>query len=265
MSATYDDANAYIDWMHSRVPYKNLRFKIHEYHEQAFPKQTVKYRKQLVAFDRDFDTSEGGTHVSPKEWKEMLEDDKEYLLLDVRNEYESRVGHFEGATLPSCDTSRDFNEYAETLEKQKDLKTPIMMYCTGGIRCEVFSAILKKKGFTHVYQLDGGVIDYGLKEGSKHWLGKLFVFDDRLTVPISEEETNVIGTCHHCDEKIEAYYNCANMDCNTLFLCCPNCIEIFKGCCQSSCQKGARLRPYQNQNPHKPFRKKHNYSHIQAH
>ena len=222
------------------------------------PRLIVKYRKYLVAREKEVDLSNQGEHVEASKWKEMLETNKESLLLDVRNSYEWKVGKFEGAELPPCDTFRDFEKYAEELKEQKDPKTqPVMMYCTGGIRCEVYSALLKSLGFEKVYQLKGGIIKYGLEAGSKHWQGKLFVFDDRMTVPISEEETEVIGTCHHCKTKIESYYNCANMDCNELFLCCKECLPKVKGCCSVECSSAPRLRAFAELNPHKPFRRKH--------
>src|SRR5262249_2982579 len=115
-------------------------------------------------------------------------------------------------------------------------------------------------GFEKVYQLEGGVINYGHKQGSDHWLGKLFVFDDRMAVPISDKSSSpVVGSCHHCLTPIEAYYNCANMDCNELFLCCPECLKKFSGCCQENCMQAKRLRPYHHQHPHKPFRKWYTY------
>src|SRR5262249_4140996 len=159
---------------------------LHPYHEHAFPRAIVKYRKNLVAHDQPVDLAKRGTHVSPKKWKEMLQEKDKYLLLDIRNDYEWKLGRFEGASLPPCETFRDFEVYADKLKEEEE-KKPVMMYCTGGIRCELYSSILMKKGFSQVYQLDGGIINYGLKEGADHWLGKLFVFDDRLSVPISEE------------------------------------------------------------------------------
>ncbi len=251
---------AYMEWMKSHPDFKEMPFKIHEWHEQAFPRLTIKYRKHLVGVDQKIDLSKRGQHVPPAEWKEMMKTRKDCLLIDTRNEYEWKLGHFEGADLPACDTFREFETYADNLSKEKDpAKTPVMMYCTGGIRCELYSSILIERGFTEVYQLEGGIINYGLKAGSEHWKGKLFVFDDRLSVPISHEETPVVGKCHHCQTPSESYYNCANMDCNTLYLCCPACVKTFAGCCQTSCQNAERVRPYQQQNPHKPFRKKHHY------
>ncbi len=263
MSASISDAQAYMDWMHSRPAFKDIHFKLHEYHEQAFPRCTVKYRKQLVAVDEVVDLEKRGEHLSPEKWKQMLEDKDGHVLIDVRNDYEWKVGHFEGAELPPCETFREFKEYADTLKDKVDpKKTSVMMYCTGGIRCELYSSILVEKGFDKVYQLQGGVINYGLKQGSEHWLGKLFVFDDRLTVPISPQETKVIGTCHYCQKPNDAYVNCANMDCNILFICCRECLKQHLGCCKEECKCSERLRPFQEDKPHKPFRKKHHFPQL---
>lgn len=254
-SGSRADAIAYMEWMHSRPEFKDVWFKIHGHHENVFPRITVKYRPQLVALDEEVDLEDTGEHVPPEEWKKMLSNEPEKVLLDVRNDYEWKIGHFEGAELPPCETFRDFKDYADTLKETVDpKKTPVMMYCTGGIRCELYSAILKKKGFDRVYQLDGGIINYGLKEGNSHWLGKLFVFDDRLSVPLSEKDGTVIGKCRHCESPNDTYYNCANMDCNELFLCCPDCAAQYAGCCQESCKDAPRVRPYQAS--HKPFRRK---------
>ena len=242
-------------WLQGDPRFSGLDVKVHPAHEHAFPKMTVKYRRQLVAIDCEVDFSETGERVSPREWKKMLEErDEDTLLLDVRNDYEWEVGRFEGAELPELETFRQFPLYAEELKRKRDpKKTSVMMYCTGGIRCEFYSAVLKKEGFEKVYQLEGGVIGYGLKEGSDHWKGKLFVFDDRLVVPISEEKADPIAACKSCQSACDVYYNCANMDCNALFLCCPACLEKQRGCCSSSCIEEGRVRPYQESA--KPFRK----------
>lgn len=263
-SGTIADAQSYIQWMHGRDEFADVHFKIHPHNEQVFPRQTVKYRKQLVAIDAEIDMAKTGQHVSPQEWKEMLEKEEKKILLDVRNDYEWKVGRFDGAELPPCETFREFAAYADSLKAQNDpKKTPVMMYCTGGIRCELYSAILKDKGFEKVYQLNGGVIGYGLEQGNDHWLGKLFVFDDRMAVPISSTgETPVIGTCHHCGKPNESYYNCANMDCNHLFLCCKECLKAYEGCCCSNCKTAPRLRPYHEESAHKPFRRWYNYEGI---
>lgn len=261
MSASPEAAKAYMDWMHSQPPFQSITFKVQGHHEHVFPRLTIKYRKELVAVDSSVDLSRRGESVSPERWKEMLEDPTERLVLDVRNGYEWDVGRFEGAEKPPCDEFRDFPVYAEKLKERYDPeKTPVMMYCTGGIRCEIFSSILLEAGFENVYQLDGGVINYGEKVGNAHWLGKLFVFDDRLTVPLDEQEAPPVGKCHFCAAATDSYFNCSNMDCNELFLCCDTCLHAHQGCCGQSCFTAPRRRPYAQQNAHKPFRKWYHYA-----
>ncbi len=246
-------AEEYREWLLSDPRFQQTRFKIHPASEHVFPKMTVKVRKQLVAIDCKVDFEERGKHVLPKAWKKMLEErTPETLLLDVRNDYEWKAGHFEGAELPQLDQFRQFPEYAKQLKQQCDpAHTPVMMYCTGGIRCEYYSAVLKKEGFEKVYQLDGGVIQYGLEEGSEHWKGKLFVFDDRLVIPLSEKG-ETISACAYCASPNDVYYNCANMDCNALFFCCIDCLRAHSGCCCDACREG-RVRPYKESA--KPFRR----------
>ncbi len=132
-----------------------------------------------------------------------------------------------------------------------------MMYCTGGIRCELYSPILREMGFEKLYQLQGGVINYGLQEGNRHWKGKLFVFDDRLAISIDGKESEPIAQCTHCLTSEDTYYNCANMDCNELFICCPSCVQVYHGCCAYSCMQATRLRPLDGKSGNKPFRRKH--------
>jgi UPF0176 protein len=257
MSAHEDHAQEYMDWLSSDPRFATVSFKIHLASEHAFPKATIKYRKQLVAVDCEVALDQGGAHIQPVEWDKMLaEKDADTLILDVRNEYEWEVGHFDGAELPPLDTFRQFPLYAKELKEQRDpKKTKVMMYCTGGIRCEYYSAIMKKEGFDQVFQLDGGVIQYGLDAGQGNWKGKLFVFDDRLVVPISDEEAPTISTCIHCRKASDSYYNCANMDCNELFTSCPECVKQLRGCCCSDCRDQGRVRPVADDANPKPFRK----------
>lgn len=253
-SGRADHADEYMAWMGSDPRFQKMPFKVHFSKEHPFPKMTVKYRRQLVAIDCEVDFSNVGQHISPEEWeKKLRERDEETIVLDVRNAYEWKIGRFEGSELPELETFRQFPAYAKKLKEEKDPKTTcVMMYCTGGIRCEFFSALMKKEGFEKVYQLDGGVIQYGLKEGDKHWEGKLFVFDDRLAVPLGQEQPP-ISHCTHCQKPNDVYYNCANVDCNELFLCCVDCIKEHKGCCSCQCETADRIRPYQE--TAKPFRK----------
>jgi len=251
-SGSAESAQEYMDWLRSDPRFSSVPFKIHPAKEHAFPKMTVKYRKQLVAIDCEVDFSKRGESLSPSAWKKMLEKrGPETLLLDVRNDYEWKAGHFEGAELPQLEQFRHFPGYAKRLKKERDPKAPVMMYCTGGIRCEYYSAVLKQEGFEKVYQLDGGVIQYALEEGSDLWKGKLFVFDDRLVVPL-DEKGGTISVCSYCKNPNDVYYNCANMDCNALFFCCLDCLRAHQGCCSDGCRTG-RVRPFKESA--KPFRK----------
>lgn len=253
-SGREDHAEEYIAWMRSDPRFKEIDFKVHKSKTHAFPKMTVKVRKQLVAIDCEVDFSKRGEHITPKVWKEKMQaKDENTLVIDVRNDYEWEVGHFEGAELPKLETFRQFPAYAKALKENRDpKKTNVMMYCTGGIRCEFYSAVMKKEGFENVYQLDGGVIEYGLQEGAEHWKGKLFVFDDRLVVPMGENG-EPIANCTQCQTPCDVYYNCANMDCNKLFICCKSCLKTHLGCCSGNCKETGRVRPYKEDAI--PFRK----------
>lgn len=256
-SGSKQHAQEYMEWMQADPRFKEMPFKLHEAKEHAFPKMTVKYRKQLVAVDCPVDFSKRGQALSPEEWKKMLEErDEHTLIIDTRNDYEWKIGHFEGSELPPLETFREFPQYARTLKETRDPKeTVVMMCCTGGIRCEYFSALMKQEGFEKVYQLDGGIINYGLKQGTDHWKGNLFVFDDRLVVPLSSEKQEPISHCQHCQTQSDVYYNCANMDCNELFVCCESCLHAHQGCCCTNCQQSERVRPYHKDGSAKPFRK----------
>ena len=147
MSATHQAAEEYMLWLRSDPRFEGVEFKIHLHTEHCFPRATVKVRPQLVAMDVAVDMNKTGTHVSAEEWKEMLEKkDDQTILLDVRNDYEWEIGHFEGADLPTLEQFREFPTYAKKLKEKCDpKKTKVMMYCTGGIRCEVYSALLDRK------------------------------------------------------------------------------------------------------------------------
>ncbi len=259
ISALIPNAQAYVNWMKKRSCFTGIEFKDHEYHEHAFAKLTVKVRKELVALGCPVDISKMAPFVTPAEWKRLLEDENQKkIVIDVRNDYEWKVGHFENAELIPYDTFKKVQEYTKKLkERIEGTDTKVMMCCTGGIRCEVYSAYLHEAGITNVVQLKGGIISYGKEEKSSHWQGKLFVFDDRMTIPLSNEEAPIIGECHHCKKPCDVYYNCANMDCNELFLCCSDCLKAHSGCCKNECLNGKRVRPFQLS--HKPFRRWYNY------
>lgn len=257
LSLAEGDVSPYLDYLKSDPLYKTADVKIHPAAEHAFAKLTVKERDQLCAIDTDVDFSERGDHISAAEWKEKLENrDENTIVIDVRNNYESEVGYFEGAIKPDLESFREFPEFAKALrEKFNPETTTVLMYCTGGIRCEYYSPIMKKEGFKKVYQLNGGVIRYGIEEGNHLWHGKLFVFDDRLVVDINKLKNDDIGHCHDCGCQTSKYYNCANMDCNKLFLSCQKCASTNHGCCSYKCLETGRVRKFDESKDPKPFRK----------
>lgn len=256
MSGLPADIAAYRAWLEEQ--FQGVTFKVHEAPCQVFPRMTIKYRKELVALGVEVDLSQKGEYLTPAAFRRELDNwDGTKLLLDVRNQYETAIGHFVQAQLPPLETFRDFPAYARALRAEQDPERPILMGCTGGIRCEIYSSLLKQEGFQQVYQLQGGFIQYGLEEGRAHWQGRLFVFDDRLSVSLDGEETTPIAQCSHCGASNDTYYNCANGECNALFLSCLSCLHRLQGCCQESCMGSPFLRRYAADGNHKPFKRKH--------
>lgn len=210
---------------------------------KSFFKLAVKVRKKIVADglnDDLFDVSKPGQYLKVEEFN-TLTDQEETVLIDMRNHYESEVGHFEGAWCPDVDTFREqLPLVVDELEDQKD--KPIVMYCTGGIRCEKASAYLKHKGFENVYHLEGGIIKYARdsKEAGlrNKFIGKNFVFDERINERISDD---IIAVCHQCGDSFDDHTNCKNKACNLLFIQCPKCAEKYAGTCSEHCKTIAAL------------------------
>lgn len=212
---------------------------------KSFLKLTVKVREKIVADglkDHDYDVTNVGKHLSATEWNAAMDSGKA-IVVDIRNHYENEIGHFEGALLPQSETFRE--ELPEVLEMLKGReKEKVLLYCTGGIRCEKTSAYLKHHGFTDVNQLHGGIIDYArqIKELQlpNKFRGKNFVFDDRLGEQISGE---VISECHQCGTPCDVHVNCANKDCNLLFIQCADCARKNMACCSAECMDFIQLPP----------------------
>jgi UPF0176 protein len=216
----------------------NLPFKIAvEDNGKSFYKLMIKIRHKIVADgldDNTFDVTNVGKHLTAKEFNEAMEN-PDAVVVDMRNHYESEVGRFEGAICPDADTFRDeLPLVIDLLKDKKDKK--ILMYCTGGVRCEKASAFLKHHGFRDVNQLYGGIIDYVRQIKAENlnskFTGKNFVFDERMGERITE---NIISKCHQCGDACDTHVNCANDDCHLLFIQCKKCAEKMKGCCTSNC------------------------------
>ncbi len=209
-----------------------------EQDNKSFLKLKVKVRNKIVADglnDDTFDVTNKGVHLSAAEFN-ALTSQNDTIVVDMRNHYESEIGHFEGAITPDVDTFRDSLPIIEQdLSEHKEDKN-LVMYCTGGIRCEKASAYFKHKGFKKVYQLEGGIIEYTRQVNNQglenKFIGKNFVFDDRRSETISED---VIATCHQCGTPCDTHVNCANEACHLLFIQCPSCAEKFNHCCSDAC------------------------------
>lgn len=222
--------------------FENIPFKIAvEDDGKSFYKLTIKVKDQIVADGlnaENFDLSKRGTHLKAEEFNKMLEEE-DSVIVDMRNHYESEVGHFEKAICPDADTFREeLPMVKEILKKENAKDKKVMLYCTGGIRCEKASAYLKQEGFENVYQLQGGIIEYAKEVQEKNleckFKGKNFVFDERFGERISED---IISKCHQCGEKCDEHTNCKNNDCHLLFIQCSSCKEKFAGCCTKNCQE----------------------------
>lgn len=204
---------------------------------KSFYKLTIKVRPKLVADGLDddaFDVTNVGNHLSGKEFHDLVESGK-HIVVDMRNHYESEIGHFKGAIRPEVDTFREeINLVTEMLADSKDQK--ILLYCTGGIRCEKASAYLKHQGFQDVNQLHGGILEYARQikqlDLESNFIGKNFVFDERLGESVNGQ---VISHCHQCGELCDTHTNCANEICHLLFIQCESCATKYEKCCSSEC------------------------------
>lgn len=229
---------------------KDIRLNIAvEQDNKSFLKLKVKVRNKIVAdglSDDTFDVTNIGVHVGAETFNELIEDEKT-VLVDMRNHYESEIGHFKNAITPDVDTFRDSLDIIEDdLKNHKEDKN-LVMYCTGGIRCEKASAYFKHKGFKNVYQLEGGIIAYTrqVKEENleNKFLGQNFVFDERRAERISED---VIANCHQCGTSFDVHTNCANEACHLLFIQCDTCKVQMDNCCSTRCKEIYAL-PYDEQ------------------
>jgi len=247
LSVPADNFEAFKNHLDTIVFLENVRINIAIEHDLfSFLKLKVKVRDKIVSdglSDETFDASNRGIHVNASEFNALIED-KNAVVVDMRNHYESEIGHFKNAITPDVDTFRESLDLIE--EDLKDYKESkkLVMYCTGGIRCEKASAYYKHKGFKNVYQLEGGIINYARQAAElgveNKFIGKNFVFDQRRAEKISED---VIANCHQCGEPADIHVNCANAACHLLFIQCDACKEAMENCCSTNCMEVNRLPP----------------------
>ena len=227
--------------------------------EFSFLKLKIKVRDKILADglnDETFDVTNKGKHLNAEEFNQLT-DDPNTILIDFRNHYEWEVGHFTGAVLPDVDTFRESLPYIEEEYLKGHEDKNLVMYCTGGIRCEKASAWFKHRGFKNVHQLEGGIIKYAndCKENDlkNKFIGKNFVFDERRAERISDD---IIAVCHQCGTPADTHTNCANEACHLLFIQCNSCNEKMENCCSTDCQQTIHL----SEEEQKMLRKGKNYS-----
>lgn len=210
---------------------------------KSFYKLKIQVKSKIVADgldDDSFDATDRGVHLDAKAFNDIIAD-PDTVLIDMRNHYESEVGHFEKAITPDVETFRESLPIVEDMLADKKEQN-IVMYCTGGIRCEKASAYLKHKGFENVHQLDGGIIEYTRqveKQGLENkFIGKNFVFDERMGERISND---IISKCHQCGVPCDNHVNCKNDACHILFLQCPSCAAEYEETCSIKCKDFNKL------------------------
>nr|XP_043616820.1 rhodanese-like domain-containing protein 8, chloroplastic isoform X1 [Erigeron canadensis] len=300
-SGPSEDALAYVSWLKEDEKFKDILVQISSpIHRHAFPRLKLRYKPSLVQLEGGVshlplvDSSMRATPITPAEWRKRVEAannldvssssnlNGDVILLDVRNGYEWDIGHFRGALRPNVDCFRSTtfgisgseDIATDPLANVNKENTEILMYCTGGIRCDVYSTILRQRGYKKLYTLRGGISHYLESEGPVEWIGNLFVFDSRLSLPPSkinhdatsngsiahEVHDNVVfAKCYICGSQVSElrHRNCANLDCNLLHLCCSSCISDLKGCCSPNCTSAARIRPVLP--GHERYKKWHHY------
>ncbi|WP_462419844.1 oxygen-dependent tRNA uridine(34) hydroxylase TrhO [Salinicoccus sp. Marseille-QA3877] len=245
VSGTVEDTDKYRQYMENHPLFKGMTFKVDEADGHAFKKMHVRPRPELVNLSLEDDINPHeitGEYLSPAEFYEEMQNE-DTVVLDVRNTYEYDVGHFRGAIRPEVDTFRDTPEWVRENRELFEGKK-VLTYCTGGIRCEKFSGWLKREGFEDVGQLHGGIASYGKDPVAKGqlWDGMMYVFDERLTVPVNQVEHNIVGKDHFDGTPCERYINCANPECNAQIIASEENEAYHLGGCSLECADNSRNR-----------------------
>ena len=244
LSVPESNFEEFVELVHANPFFKDITFKnAVEDDGNSFFKLTIKVRKQIVSDGLpidEYDVTNVGNHLDAKSWNKALE--KGATVVDMRNHYESEIGNFKGAICPDVETFKEELPKVKKMLEGKEGKK-ILLYCTGGIRCEKTSAYLRHHGFRDVNQLHGGIIDYARQLDqdvtlNNNFVGKNFVFDERRGERISED---IISSCHQCDKPFDTHVNCRNVNCNLLFLQCDSCKEKYENCCSIECIEIVKL------------------------
>lgn len=245
-----DDLKKYIKQTKELKGFKGTVFKWSDGTRNDFPKLSIKVRDEVVTFGAPEELKvdengvvDGGIHLKPEQVHKLVEErGDDVVFFDGRNAYEAKIGKFKNAVVPDVDTTRDFSEELKD-PKYDDIKDkPVVTYCTGGIRCEVLSSLMKKRGFKEVYQIDGGIVKYGEKYGDQGlWEGSLYVFDGRMNTKFTSNAKE-IGECERCGANTSNFINCQKATCNKRQLVCEACAKAEPYCgaeCYSASQVSA--------------------------
>ena len=239
------DIEAYIKEMQKDERFSDIDFKDSYYTDIPFPKLKVKYRKEIVTLGlkEDIDMSEApkGTYLTPEELQKKIDNGEKITFIDVRNEYESKIGKFKDAITPQIENFRDFPSF---LEKIKDLKDEtLVFYCTGGIRCEKATAYAIKQGFKNVFHIKGGIQRYAEKFPKGAFEGSMYVFDDRIAISFdNSSDRKILTKCMFCETSCDTYKNCFNAKCNMRMIVCDECYKAHNGFCSKECESVQHAR-----------------------
>lgn len=245
VSGTIEQTDKYMDAMKEDIRFADMIFKIDEADQHAFKKMHVRHREELVTLRLEDDVNPKeitGKYLNPKEFFEAMQKE-DTVVIDARNDYEYDLGHFRNAIRPDIETFRDLPDWVRNHKQELEGKK-ILTYCTGGIRCEKFSGWLKKEGFEDVSQLHGGIVTYGKdpEVQGENWDGQLYVFDERISVPVNQKEHVVVGKDHFTGEPCERYVNCANPECNKKILTSEESEHKYLRACSHGCRVHDRNR-----------------------
>lgn len=231
VAGTRHQLKQYIKYMNAHPQFGEIVFKWSPTPRMPFHKMIVKKRDEIVTLGREVDMSKN-SYIKPEELHELFERGQKVTLVDMRNDYEYKVGRFKDAIQPGTDRFYELPEKVKSLSLPDDPDAPIVPYCTGGIRCEKAAPLLQEMGYKNVRQLDGGIVKYLEQFPDGYFEGKNFVFDDRMTQKIDTEAgQKVLATCAHCDQPSDRYIDCMKPDCHQLFICCDDCEHQHDGLC----------------------------------
>ncbi|MFI5236841.1 MAG: rhodanese-related sulfurtransferase [Ignavibacteriales bacterium] len=243
VSGTLNDIEKYKTHLTSYGEFKDLWFKEDFADEHTFKKMHVRLKNEIVSGDlKDISVENSGKKLSPEQLVELFKAEKDFVLVDARNWYESKIGKFRNAITPQIKHFREWKAVVD--EDLKDFRNKtVVTYCTGGIRCEKASAYMIERGFSDVYQLDGGIINFVKKFPDSYWEGGLFVFDERRVInPNTKEEVMHIAECHFCKQPTSYYINCHNVDCDKIIVSCHECKIENDYCCSDQCRESNNKR-----------------------